>query len=68
MYTKRAAEMHLKMTNYFYLTNKNSAVSSILSHFKYAMLICELIYLPTMKANEVALKQTIIIKFTSAKQ
>ena len=68
MYTKCAAEMHLKMTNYFHLANKNSAVSFILSHFKYTMLICELIYLPTLKANELARKHTIIIKVASAKQ
>ena len=53
---------------YFHFTNKNSAVSFIPSHLKYAMLICELIYLPTLKANERAGNQTIIIKFASAKQ
>lgn len=68
VYTKRAAEIHLNMTNYFHLANKNSAVSFILSHFEYAMLICELIYLPTLKANELARERTIIIKFASAKQ
>lgn len=31
------------------------------------MLICELIYSPTLKANELVRKQTIIIKFASAK-
>ena len=60
--------MHLKMTNYFHFSSKNSSVSFILSHFKYVMLICELIYLLTLKANELARKQTIIIKFASAKQ
>ena len=68
MYTKRAGKMHLKMTNYFHFTNRDSEVSFILSDFKYAMLICELIYLYTLKTNELPSRHIRIIKLASAKQ
>lgn len=56
MYTKRD-EMRWRTTNYFHFTNKNTAVSFIIfSLIIYAMLICDLIYLLTLRANELESK------------